>query len=574
MTKHSRSVLAASLAMALALGLAACSEETPGSTALEHNPGAVGVIGGTPRRGGTLTIQSSQDFTHLDPARNWVMPTMDFGTRLLYRTLTTFKARPGEAGTELVPDLATDLGTPSRGGTVWTFTLKKGLKYEDGSVVRAQDVKYNVERSFSPVLTGGPDYARRYLADAQGYTGPLNGEHLSSIETPNDRTIVFHLNRPVTEFSYIVTLPTFSPVPQRKERGSKYDRRPFSSGPYKISEYVRQKKMVLVRNEYWDPQTDPVRKAYPDKIVVEMVRDGEEIDHLLIASAGDAGSSVQWADVQPESVPKILASKDAKSRLSAHITGCTDMLSLNTSRPPFDDPTVRKAMQYAVDKTAQVEANGGPALNEIATSYLPPTLTQGETYNVLDVPPEGDQEKAKKLLEESGESGGFTVRLSVRTGDLSRAQAIKKDLNGIGVNVRIQLEDPADYFDVIGDTKNSPDMVISAWCPDYPSGSSFIPFVFDGRTIKAKGNQGNLSQFRDKETMERIDDITAMTDLDKAEQAWVELDKEIMKKAPAIPLLWERKPLLVGDNIAGAFGHPVWSGQLDYAVIGLKNPDK
>ncbi len=573
MTKHTRSTPAAALATVLVLGLTACSTSEPsGTTALEHNPGAVGVIGGIPKRGGTLTIQSSQDFTHLDPARNWVMPAMDFGTRLLYRTLTTFKAKPGKEGTEIVPDLAVDLGKPSHGGTVWTFTLKEGLQYEDGSPIRAQDIKYNVERSFSPALTGGPDYARRYLADSKDYSGPLEGEHLSSIETPNDRTIVFHLNRPVAEFSYIATLPTFSPVPEQKDRGARYDLRPFSSGPYKIAKYARGEKLVLVRNTYWDPHTDPVRKAYPDKIVVEMVRDGEQIDDLLIASEGDDASSVQWSGMQPESVTAVLGKEKVTSRLSAQITGCTDMLHLNTSRPPFDNPTVRKAMQYAVDRTAQVKANGGSALNEIATSYLPSTLTQGHTYNVLNVPPEGDPDKAQELLAEAGKGNGLTVHLSIPTGDLAQAQALKKDLDTVGIQVRIQMEDPSNYYDVIGNTKEAPEMVIGGWCPDYPSGSTFIPFVFDGRAIKEEGNQGNFSQFRDKEVMKRIDEITALTDLTKANQAWVELDKKIMQKAPAIPLLWERKPLLVGENIAGAFGHPVWSGQLDYAVIGLKDP--
>lgn len=117
-------------------------------------------------------------------------------------------------------------------------------------------------------------------------------------------------------------------------------------------------------------------------------------------------------------------------------------------------------------------------------------------------------------------------------------------------------------------------MTLTGWCPDYPSGSTWIPFVFDGRTIKDKGNQGNYAQFRDDATMKRIDEINAMADAKQANQAWIDLDAEIMKKSPSIPVLLERKPLLVGPNIAGAFGHPVWTGTIDYATVGLKDPSK
>jgi peptide/nickel transport system substrate-binding protein len=170
MNKRTSTALAATVVAALALASAGCSggkQRSSGRKAATANVGAV--LGGTPHKGCTLTVLSNQDFTHLDPARNWVMTDMEFGTRLLYRTLVTYKAAPGAAGSELVPDLATDLGSPSNGARTWTFHLRPGVKYEDGSPVTAQDVKYNVERSFSPELPGGADYADRYLAGAQGY---------------------------------------------------------------------------------------------------------------------------------------------------------------------------------------------------------------------------------------------------------------------------------------------------------------------------------------------------------------------------------------------------------------------
>ncbi|CAL9349981.1 ABC transporter substrate-binding protein [Streptomyces sp. enrichment culture] len=570
-------VLAASLGASLSLVVVGACTDQAGHDSKANRPDFTTgtVIGGTPKKGGTLTVLSNQDFAHLDPARNWVMPTMDFGTRLLYRTLTTFKAEPGEKGSEIVPDLATDLGRPSDGGRTWTFTLKPGLKYEDGTPIKARDIKYNVERSFAPDLAGGPDYAQQYLADVEGYAGPLQGKHLDSIRTPDDRTIVFSLRRPVAEFSYTVTLPTFSPVPQSQEKGVQYDLRPFSSGPYKIDSYARGKKLVLVRNPHWDPGTDPVRKAYPDRIVVVQGLKGGQIDDRIIASQGADASAVEWSDMQPSSISKVLTRPEIKKRLSAERTGCTDMLALNTSRPPFDNLKLRQAMQYAVDKQAQVTANGGPALNDVATGYLPPALTGNQVADpVYGTSDTGDVDRAKKLLVEGGKPAGFSATITVSTGDKTRAEALQQSLSRIDVRLKIQTVDPSVYYDTIGDTKNAPDMVISGWCPDYPSGSTFLPFVFDGRTIKEKGNQGNVSQFRDEAVQKRMDEIAEMSDAASANQAWIDLDPVIQRKSPAVPLLWERKPLLVGDNIAGAFGHAAWTGQFDFAVIGLKDPAK
>ncbi|MFD9533498.1 ABC transporter substrate-binding protein [Streptomyces sp. NPDC060010] len=578
MTKRTQLALATALVAALAVGASGCSDAGGKGSAggPAANPAAANegkTLGGTPTKGGTLTVLSNQDFSHLDPARNWTMPTMDFGTRLLYRTLVTFKAEPGKAGSELVPDLATDLGTPSDGGRTWTFTLKEGVKYEDGTPVRAQDVKYNVERSFAPDLTGGPDYAAQYLAGGESYKGPLQGQHLDSIKTPDDRTIVFRLKRPVADFSATATLPTFAPVPQSKETGTRYDVRPFSSGPYKIESYDRDKKLVLVRNEHWDARTDTVRKAYPDRFVVVMGLKGGQIDDRIIAGEGADASAVQYSDMRPESAPKVLPKADVKARLLAESQGCTEMLHLNNSRAPFDDPRVREAVQYAVDKEAVVTAGGGPALNEVATAYLPPALSGGRQADTLKIPPAGDPAKAKELLKAAGKEK-LKVSFAVSTGDKGKAEAIQQGLARAGVEVVIDTIDPGAYYDVIGDLSTTPDMTLAGWCPDYPSGSTWIPFVFDGRTVKEKGNQGNYSQFRDEATTKRIDEINAMADAGQAERAWIALDAEIMKKSPSVPVLLERKPLLIGTNIAGAFGHPVWTGTVDYAAIGLKDPSK
>ncbi|MFE6746956.1 ABC transporter substrate-binding protein [Kitasatospora purpeofusca] len=583
MNRRTQTALAAAIAAALTLGLGACgskdkSDSGSGDTAAASStkgPGADSgtIVGGTPVKGGTLTVLTNQDFAHLDPARNWTLPQMDFGTRLIYRTLVTFKAEPGDAGNQIVPDLATDTGRPSDGGKTWSFTLREGLKYEDGSPIKSSDIKYNVERSFSPDLTGGPDYAAQYLAGGENYKGPLTGEHLASIETPDDRTIVFRLKRPVAEFAYTATLPTFAPVPPAQEKGTQYDMRPFSSGPYKIESYDRGKQLVLVRNTNWDPSSDPIRKAYPDKIVVTQGLKGGQVDDRIIASDGADASAIEMPWMRPESVAKVLPKADVKSRMVAERTGCTDSLYLNTSKAPFDDPKVREAVMWAVDREAQVTAFGGPAIADVATSFLPPSLTGGVKADPLKIPAAGDPAKAKDLLKAAGKTD-LKVSLTVSLGDKTRGEAIQQSLAKAGIQVTVNTVDPSAFTDTLGDAKAAPELTINGWCPDYPSGATFLPFLFDGRTIKDKGNQGNYSQFRDQATMDEMDRIAALPDVNEANEAWKKLDEALLQKAPAVPLMWQRRALLVGTNVAGAFGAPGYAGMIDMATIGLKDPAK
>jgi ABC-type transport system substrate-binding protein len=123
--------------------------------------------------------------------------------------------------------------------------------------------------------------------------------------------------------------------------------------------------------------------------------------------------------------------------------------------------------------------------------------------------------------------------------------------------------------DTIGDPKKEDDMVLAGWCADWPSGASFIPPIFDGRTITPKGNQV-YSQLNDPAVNSKIDQILAMTDAKAAQAAWGQLDTQIVGLLPGVPMVWDRMPLLRGAKVTGAFGHQIWEGEYDYATLGVK----
>ncbi len=243
--------------------------------------------GGGTAKAGTVRVLNETDFEHLDPQRNYSTDSENAG-RLITRTLTMVSEVAGQPP-RIVADLAREW-TAADGNRTWTFTLQDGLRYEDGTAVRAQDVKYGVERSFSPDLAEGSSYARQYLDGAQDYEGPYvdennDGTGIPSIRTPDGKTIIFTLNQPVAEFPWVASLPTFSPVPPGKDTRTDYDNRPLATGPYKIEDYVRGQRMTLVRNPHWDERTDPIRRALPDRFEFVFGQEAVDVEQRLLADA-------------------------------------------------------------------------------------------------------------------------------------------------------------------------------------------------------------------------------------------------------------------------------------------------
>ena len=227
----------------------------------------------TPQKGGTLYVNVQSGLDILDPQRTYSAIEMNV-LRLTTRTLTTYRSVPGQTASEIVADLATDTGRPSESNTVWQFTLKPGVKWENGEPLVCSQVKYGIERRFSTLMDEGAAYPKDYLADnATPYEGPWvggnnDGKGLESITCTDEFNIVFQLKRPVGDFGYTVAMSTFAPVLPDKDTKVDYAKRPYSNGPYKI-ESRDTEQMTLVRNKFWSDTNDQVRKAYPDKIVFD-----------------------------------------------------------------------------------------------------------------------------------------------------------------------------------------------------------------------------------------------------------------------------------------------------------------
>jgi peptide/nickel transport system substrate-binding protein len=561
---RARAAIGAALLVAVAAGCGTSSGKSA-------QPGAKGVTQPAAKAGGTLHVLSTLTFEHLDPARNYVTSTQNVG-RLIYRTLTTYAAAPGPDGGKIVPDLATDLGRPSDGATTWTFTLRDGVKFEDGSAITSEDVKYGVERSFAEELPEGAPYARMWLAGGDKYQGPYKDKNgLASIETPDPKTVVFHLTKPVADFGSAASLPVFAPVPKAQDKGVDYDTRPFSSGPYKIESYDPKKQLTLVRNTQWSAATDPVRKALPDRIVMDLGLDGAVVDQRMIAAQGADADAIAMEPVSAASVAKVLNDPNLKKRLVQGDSDNTRFLSMNTTHKPLDNVKVRQAVAYALDKEALRTTRGGPIAGDLATGLIPPTLAGTTKEDLYPTPgSKGDPAKAKQLLADAGYPNGVDVTLDLpgSTGGKAQGEAIQESLGRAGIRVKLNEVPSASYWSTVETTAQEHDMVIDGWTPDWTGPSTYLPLVFDGRLITAQGNN-NRAMYNSPEVEKRFDEIAAMSDVAAQNQAYGELAKQIMADAPAVPFLWDKAAVLVGPHVTGAYGHVGFVGRLDLVSVGL-----
>ncbi len=232
-------VMVVATAAALALGLSACAgTTTPGTTpsggggtgagagnAVVADAALKAVVRPTDKKGGTLRFGISSDWDSVDTGDTYYGLSWDF-LRNYARTLVAFKAAPGQEGNQLVGDLATGLGKPTDDNKTWTYTLRDGIKFQDGTPITSKDIKYGVARQLDKdTFPNGPTYFNDFLADVpEGYSvyKDKNLDSLKSIETPDDKTIVFKLKTPFAGFDYFAQLPATAPVPQAKDTGTKY----------------------------------------------------------------------------------------------------------------------------------------------------------------------------------------------------------------------------------------------------------------------------------------------------------------------------------------------------------------
>jgi peptide/nickel transport system substrate-binding protein len=551
---------AAALAALVALVLVACGGPSTGGA----NSGAVsGIHNPSDARGGTLRYANSGDWDSLDPADTYYGYSWNFA-RLYGRALVMFKPAPGAQGATLVPDLAESLGRSSDDAKTWTYTLRPGVKFDDGTPVTSKDVKYAVERSLDKTtFPNGPTYFNDVL-DLQGYTSPYADPDpdklgLKAIETPDDRTIVFHLRKPFSGFDYLAQIPATMPVPRAKDTGSKYKEHVVSTGPYLFQTNELGKRFTMVRNAAWDPATDPNRRPLPDTITVDLNVNADDIDNRLLA--GDLDVAIEGSGVGPSAQGRILGDQGLRANTDSALVARLWYTAINPDVAPLDNIHCRKAVLYAADRVGYQRAYGGGTGGEIATNLLPPVIPGAQRFDLYPSPKHlGDIAKAKDELAQCGQPNGFTTGISYRAErpkEKATAEALQQSLARAGIKLEIKPYPLADYLKLYAGKPdyakaNNLGLIVYGWGADWPDGYGFLAQIVDSRVIRSTGGNSNLG-IKDPAIDQMLDQALVTADTAAREQIWLGIDRKVMEDAFVLPGVWAKGLLYRPPNLTNVF---------------------
>jgi peptide/nickel transport system substrate-binding protein len=609
------------LALALALVAAACGGGD------DEGGGSSGQTA-TPEKGGVLrTAISDFGFTNgFDPTGEYVAVAIGlYGA--MERTLMGYKHVADAAGNELVPDLASAPPEISSDGLKYTFKLKSGVKWAPplNRDVTSKDVAYAFQRINTAPLVA--QYGFWYYGVVKGMDGKAKSadEKVSGIETPDDSTIIFNLEKPTGDFLYRISMPAAAPIPEEVakcfKKAGDYGRYVMSNASYMIqgadkldisscsamkpiSGFDPSKQLTLVRNPNYDQATDTTRANYVDGITVAVDTNVDDIFSRV--QAGDLDSSI--ADQPPKPVlQQYLTDQAKKPFLHSNSGDRTWYVTMNWITPPFDDIHVRKAANWVMDKAGILQAWGGSTFGDIATHNIPPIVlgdALGSDYNPYPSDGNrGDEAKAKEEMKQSkydsnkdgvcdAKECSDLVMINRNTPVYADSEAVVvSSLEKIGIKVKPRELASSAAYTTIQTVKNKIPIALNAgWGKDFADAVSFVLPLFDGRSIIPTGNTNyplvGLTADQAKNlgvsipagvTIPSVDaDVDACqkipaTQADQRNECFANIDKKLMEEvAPWVPYLWAKNITVTGSTVT-KWEFDQFSGYLSYTQMAVNN---
>ena len=533
--------------------------------------------------GGTITyLTNSEAWTHADPNRNYTGQHIAWFGSYMHRTLTAYARAEGSAGSAVVADLATDTGRASNDNKTWEFTLRDGVTFEDGSAITCEDIKYGVSRTFATdVITDGPTYAISMLdiPSAEDGSSVYKGPYATTANdtaaydkavtcSEDNKTITFNLKRSVGDFNYTVTYLSFSPVPKAKDTGDQYDLAPVSSGPYKIESYKAKDEMVLVRNENWSQDSDPIRKAYPDKIVVRFGLAEEVRDQLILTDSDKNSFSLDG--ILPTNLPTVFDDNgDPQKAYAERALNVYDpyvrYAAFNVKKVPCLE--IRRAVYFAKDAAGLLQLSGGAAFGgDPADGAIKPLmgLDYKKVTGLEDYKPAGNAEAAKALMEKAkttcpteyaratdAKRGLVFDTADSETNKKGAAIWIDSMMKNAGIVMKFNFIEPGAYYTVVLDVTKQSDLSAGGWAPDWANASTVIPELFTkegGFPMSQNWDDAAYAPFKQK-----VEAALAESDRTKQGQMWAELNQYAVDQMWIVPGIFSKTQEMWGSGLGGVF---------------------
>ncbi len=492
--------------------------------ALSVNLAGCGSSGG--KEGGTLTGSYASFPDYLDPQLSYTVE----GWTAMYDTyipLLTYAHASGVAGSKVIPGLAESLPTISNRGKTYTLTLRKGLKYSNGSAVKASDFGYAMERLFRLNSPGTPFYTD--IVGAEEFAKTKRGG-IRGIKTDNKTgRIVIDLIKPRGTFINELGLLFAAPVPPNTPAKNQTPNPPPATGPYTIVKSEPGRSWSYERNPQWAKNNSKLMPEIPsghvDRIDIKVVR-----NHSTQVNEVERGKTDWMQTPPPADLYSKVKNKYEGTQFRVEGTVSTYYFWMNSKRAPFDNLKVRQAINYAVDTEAleRIYAGSIAATHQI----LPPGMPG---YSKYDLYPH-DMAKAKQLIAEANPSDhNITVWTDSESPNNEAGAYYQGVLQQLGFNAKLKEINTDNYPTVIGN-RSTPELDTGFydWYQDYPHPNDFFQPLLAGESIMPTNNN-NFSQTNDPTLNAKIAKLDEEPLGSRQKKEYAALDKAYMQQAPWVP---------------------------------------
>jgi len=513
---------------------------------------------GSAHRGGTLRVYSGRrGLETIDPSLSYESYTFAIAS-LTNDGLLAFRHVGGSEGSVLVPDLAVALPLPTDGGRTYTFELRSGIRYSTGQIVRGEDFRRAIERGFrlqSPPNTLYSLYYSGIVGAARCTESPETCDLSTGIEVDDDAGLVtFHLTAPDPDFPYKLALPFADAIPPGIPDHDVGTRPVPATGPYEITEYVPDRRLVFERNPYFREWSRDRPDGYPDRIVWRL-----DVEADAATRAVENGE----ADVAYDFVPSELLTEvrtQYASQLYVDPIPGTYFYLFNENVPPFDDVRVRRALNYAVDRGAVLDLARGAEVAQPTCQVLPPNFPGYRPYCPYTADPSvdgrwvaPDLDRARRLVAASGTKG---QRIKVWTTDETEGDYVVGVLRDLGYRARLRAITSFDRYTKVlfyrPRNYATFQMAQLRWFLDYPAASGFINAgIFDCSYFCDRAIDRTIARAR---TLQATDPVAA-------NELWARIDRDLTDQAPWLFLYNNKQADFVSSRV-GNFQYNVRYGIL------------
>jgi peptide/nickel transport system substrate-binding protein len=471
------------------------------------------------------------------------------------------------------------------GGTIYTIHLRPGVMWNSTPPrpVTAGDFVRSFERMCNPVApVGAPSYFTTTIRGMAAYCQAeskvpgtaaaiasfINGHGISGVSAPNSTTIVFHLIQPTADFLDIIAEPFASAVPveylKYVPNSPQFDAHVLSDGPYQITTYKPGTQIVLQRNPAWKASSDPIRKAYVNKIVINEGETPQAVQQQIQAGTVDLG----WDVVVPTpDLPGLYSDPN----LAIHSSAAVQYAVFNEQSPnqnaAMKNVKVRQALEYVIDKAAIAQAMGGSKIATPSSQILGPIDVGYQPFNLYPTAgSKSDPQKVKQLLAAAGYPHGLTLKLLYpnTSNNPQIAQLMQADLQAAGIKVQMISATQTDFtVNYISNPASGRrglwDIALLFWVPDW--------FGINGRSVLEPMTNGtqygpnsvDYGDYNSPVTNHLIQQALAQpsTATAKISDLWHQASVQSMKDAAFIPLATVEVPLYKSTRLMNPVYLPI-----------------